>query len=453
MSIFVTRLVFACLIFLMILASIINFRSINRGIKTIYSNLNPPYLAWTLLFIGILVIAKKSGEVTIINNIYQLFFVSVAGVIILVSFVGKVGTVANISTPIFCLLLYGLFGIISGFYSPNEYMSLYKALLVMLNFLICILVLSYVPRYSHAKILINLTYMFYIALLLSVIVGALFSDNWFRPSTGIIGFMLRGYKPAINPNTLGYISGALVLVFVNRLFDCMTYKEKLLHGSFLISSLTVIILSQSRTCIGGVIVALSALLILKKKYLLLWSFVTVALLIIILPNTISHRTFFADYFRRGQSEQNYKTWSGRKIAWNYSWERFKESPILGYGFDAGVRFGAVSESFRGSHLHSSYFEVLLNSGLLGFIPWLFCLFSVSVRILHKSLLPPQWFTGAMKSFHFERTALLIYSLVTSIARKSFVIFDYTFLLFTCFIVYTGVITRHATFTLPSKSDL
>lgn len=120
---------------------------------------------------------------------------------------------------------------------------------------------------------------------------------------------------------------------------------------------------------------------------------------------------------------------------------------------AGVRFGAVSKGLIGSHLHSSYFEVLLNSGLLGFIPWVVCLIIVSKKIVQKMLSPPRWFTEDAKIFHVEILTILIFSLIRSIAGTNFVYFDYIFMLYLGLVAYSVVITKKDTIVSgPAKKE-
>ena len=60
------------------------------------------------------------------------------------------------------------------------------------------------------------------------------------------------------------------------------------------------------------------------------------------------------------------TLSGRTVVWEAGWNRFKESPIIGYGFHA-------DRLLLGTHMHNAVLHASIQTGLLGTIPFIVAL--------------------------------------------------------------------------------
>jgi O-antigen ligase len=244
----------------------------------------------------------------------------------------------------------------------------------------------------------------------------------------------------INANSLAVCAGVVALFALNRFIGRPVIRQKLLYGALFATNFATMLFAQSRTCVVAFMVALLIVFSRKRfKYLLIGLFIAVPLIGIY--DTTSFEEGMGKYFRRGQSERQFRSWSGRLTAWEYSWDKFKESPVLGYGMEAGVRFGAVSKELQGSHLHSSYFETLINSGLIGFIPWLVCLVIVAKGMIATFAFFPKWFDTTMRDYHTELTAIFVFLLVRTFAGTTFVRFDYLFMMYLALIGYVFAVKR------------
>ena len=110
------------------------------------------------------------------------------------------------------------------------------------------------------------------------------------------------------------------------------------------------------------------------------------------------------------------TISGRTELWKAGWRMFEASPIVGHGFQAGVRMaGAEFGVMPGTNMHNGHMQVLVDSGLLGYITWI--LYTVpmlwaAISALKKRYLPLKNEVGR---FHLE------------ISLVMFIIFFRTFL--------------------------
>jgi hypothetical protein len=68
------------------------------------------------------------------------------------------------------------------------------------------------------------------------------------------------------------------------------------------------------------------------------------------------------------------TFSGRQAVWSDGWGLFKESPFWGYGFQA-------DRLILGTHMHNSVMHAMLQTGLLGTIPFVLAIVFAWILLL------------------------------------------------------------------------
>lgn len=460
MDLFLIRTGLGCLLFLILCLSILNMGFIKEKIRFIFSDFNSMFLAWILLFIGIQLLAERKTIGVYVDKfvIFQVSMFLLAGVIVFINFAARMtSAISNLNPPLICLMLYGVVGIISGFYSPQWVLSLYKSIVILIDVFVCILLLSYRPTYIYVKKFIYLTYLFYILLLLSFIIGALLKpDIGLRPFPGTIGHILNGVLPINNPNAVGFIAAILCLVFANRALDAKKIKEKLFYGIFFLSSVVVLLLSQARTSIVAFSIALLFLLTFKKKIVYIFIIIFLCLPFAMTGAMKDYAQYSVDYFKRGQDEKQFRSMSGRLLAWKEGWQKVQESPILGYGM-ASVRFGKVLDKVSTGHMHNAFLEVLINTGFLGFFFWFYTLVAVSINIFRNTIFVPKWLDERDRSLLIEISAILLCSLIRMITGEVFTVHNSTFFLYICLIAYSSVIIRadfsSKTMTLNNKQRL
>lgn len=73
------------------------------------------------------------------------------------------------------------------------------------------------------------------------------------------------------------------------------------------------------------------------------------------------------FWERGESAEQLGTLNSRTRVWGQAWELFVERPLLGHGFMSAR--GAFLDAFGLGGAHNALFEVMVNSGLLGFAWW------------------------------------------------------------------------------------
>jgi O-antigen ligase len=121
---------------------------------------------------------------------------------------------------------------------------------------------------------------------------------------------------------------------------------------------------QSR---GAVLGGISALLFglvtssrLRRYALPLAVFTLVAASLLESPAVLSSR--FTDYLMRGQTDEQFRSMTGRTGLYAEGLAAFEDAPIMGRGQWADRLVGI-------GHVHNSYLEALLDAGILGAIPY------------------------------------------------------------------------------------
>jgi O-antigen ligase len=121
---------------------------------------------------------------------------------------------------------------------------------------------------------------------------------------------------------------------------------------------------QSRGAVLGAISALIFALItssrLRRYALPLAVFTLVAASLVESPAVLSNQ--FMDYLKRGQTEEQFQSMTGRTNFYKEGLVAFEDAPILGRGQWADRLVGI-------GHIHNSYLEALLDAGILGGIPY------------------------------------------------------------------------------------
>ena len=387
-----------------------------------------------MLFVGIFLFFERTLERKSIDilMLFQIIMVALAGLIVLVTLLGRINkTLANLGIAIFCLLGYGGIGIISGLYSPDAVLSIYKSSIIIIDICLCATILSYQPHKYYVNKFITLTYLFYSFLILSVMTGAIFwPARAFEPWSGMFGFILNGALPIMNPNDVTFMTAIIGLVTVNRLLD-KNYKNrsmKLLYLVFLVCVLSVMILSQSRTSIIAFTIAFYYLLILRKRgtFFFVSLFITIALLIGGVAADV------VKYMRRGQTDKELSSLTGRVYLWQEGLEKISESPILGYGM-ASTGFKGVLTKVHAGHLHNAFLEVMLGTGLLGFAFWFTALMLTFLRIFFSI---PRTLAADLKNLSIEMKILTLCALIRMFTGQTFVLHNYSFFLFICLITFS-----------------
>jgi O-antigen ligase len=131
----------------------------------------------------------------------------------------------------------------------------------------------------------------------------------------------------------------------------------------LVLALGVLIFSQTRSAILGVVLATVVIFGVGKRFGL-FMFAAAACLLVFLSAELldSVQVFFA----RGQDTQMISSLSGRTVWWSAVLQKVAERPVIGFGAFSGGRFVAlVGFSPQTSSVHNDFLEILAGSGAVG----------------------------------------------------------------------------------------
>jgi len=138
----------------------------------------------------------------------------------------------------------------------------------------------------------------------------------------------------------------------------------------------------------------------------------------------------AEYFRRGQSEDDLYSMTGRVRDWKTAWGLIKDSPVWGYGFQA-------DRHLIGQHVHNTYLYALLTAGILGTVPFLYGLgraWLALVRVLKGS-------RNVQHAFVVQVGAILAFFTVRSIPEVSGTLFTVDLMVMLPGMAYLGILER------------
>lgn len=418
-------------------------------------------LAWALMFVALGVFFGREDNVLGIGSMdrsawFQVVCIGLAGAILLVlAFDQRV--IANLwRLPIVLLATYGALGIFSAAYSPAPAISAYKGSLILMDSLLVAASIAAFGRSGDAKAVLNLSYFLATLFAAGALVGAVLDPTTaFGPSEGVLGVILYGTYPHMNPNTLGFLGAIISIVAFNRFTQKGSFATRFYWASQLGVGLLVLFLSQARTSLLSFIICFffMSLSIPGKRWIAslagLVIMVAVAYSAITgsLPNNWSGELLetAAQYAERGQRNSGLQTLKDRASVWfTAGIDMIRDRPLLGHGYDTGVRYGAQKYGLANTHMHNAHFQVLANSGVLGYSIWSLMVASVGYPVIRR-LMRDHWPARTEDDrFFLEMFAVLLVVLLRTVTGQVLVAHLWSLMLFLGMVVYLYLERRNAT---------
>lgn len=344
------------------------------------------FLAWACLLAASSVWklsreALMSADEAGTDSYVRLAFLSLGILIILV--IGmryKLAFLSELRTGVLGLFfLFAFWGVATSLWSVQPAGTLYKASEYAAMLAAFALTVSLINRTiknpQHRtfalKSIFDFAWFLIFLLILSVYLGMLVWPEYaiirgYRE--GVMGFWIQGALPGIAANSVGHIGAVMGVVCIVRILSGP--GKRTFYVPILLLSLVTMVLTQSRSPILAFTIAVAAILIASRRFGLLalsGVFLGVGLL-----TQYSH--LILDFMRRNQTDENLASLTGRVIYWRSSFEAVGERPIGGYGANVGGRYVLQSDlGENASTVHSTWVEVLLDTGVVGLI-----LFSVAL---------------------------------------------------------------------------
>lgn len=336
------------------------------------------------------------------------------------------------SSKIFFLFMYGLVAMLSSILVDEaaSFYALWKAIELIVMLLVMIATMSMDDQHGS----INKAYDIIICalkilILLFITQAIIWPNEAFSPARGVLPILMQGVKPIVQQNGLAFYSAVVILSCFSALHNSSGALAKVLNFLMMSAASLTLVLSQSRTSIVGLFVAILIifLLIKKKSILFLFSILILGFIFFELSS------FILEFLRRGQDENLIYSLSGRTTAWSMGWDLFKESPIFGHGFVAGARAKVLGGGM--STMHGAVFDVLVGMGLLGLVTWGSAIIITAFSSLRLWKMTCGELSNASRVKHAEMLGLFALILIRTTTNSGLAMHDHVFMLFLCFLGY------------------
>lgn len=271
-------------------------------------------------------------------------------------------------------LLHGLVGIVTAYslfcaastlWSVYPAWTLYKSLEYLVDVIALAAIVATLRSTEGYQNLFDWTWALYGLLVASVWMGVVvWPDEALQQGVGVIGVQVNGVLPVIGANSVGEFGAVLAVVALARLLRTGE-SNRAWYGLLFAAGTVTMIFAQTRSAIGGFLLGVILVLSFSKRAAL--SLATASGVTLFLFHTTFSGLLW-EFLKRGESEQELHTLTGRVDWWQFAWQKFLEHPLIGYGAYAAGRFFVIG-AFRedpGS-MHSEYAEVLVGTGLLGML--------------------------------------------------------------------------------------
>lgn len=303
--------------------------------------------------------ASLTDLITVVRSLVA-FAVLPIGVLV-VADANKTFKLASLS-PSRMLFVYGLIAILASAFSPNPWIAFYWGVAFLAAILAAWTFVCVDTPVTASRLMLQITWA------VTFVVAAIITYT----GRGAIFSQQESAYWTISQETSGLVISSGVarwaavpaLVCLLRVYHT---RRPLLIGFYLSGAAVafyIIYKMQSRGAVFAAAAAIAFTMIaanrLRKFALPFLIFGGLALLIIEPSDNISSRV--GTYLRRGQTEDQFRSMSGRTRAYKLAMDAIADAPILGRG-------NWSDRMVIGEHSHNSYIQALLNAGIVGFIPY------------------------------------------------------------------------------------
>lgn len=349
------------------------------------------HFSWILLFLSGLVFRVRETDDIAESPldffaIYRIGLVSFVGFLLLYRLViFRSNWLPSLFQGLTGLLLgYGLVSVTSTMWSVYPMWTLYKSTEYLVDITLISAIIFSLRSEHDFQNFFNVTWALIGLRVLLIWLGIiLWPDEAIKRGIGLLGIQISGVYPASSSNGVGGLSAILATISFCRYF--IREEKNQFYLIVFIIGIVTLILSQTRSALVAFLCAILVILFITRKIGVITLAGGACVGMIFLS---SAGDIFLEFFRRGQTEGNFTSLSGRTVWWEIGWRLFTEQPLIGYGGYAGARFKALTEAGRTitSSIHNTWLEVLLGVGIFGFSFFALCFIGIWIcllRILRK----------------------------------------------------------------------
>ncbi len=320
--------------------------------------------------------------------------------------------------PLSLLLVYAVIGLTSSLLvSPEPVGAAYWALQYISVILVVVAIASGPDPEAHLACYISVNWACCAVICTGLLVGIplLGSAAVSHTPGSPLGMLAYGRVPgeiigmAGTRNTgFGRFAGIVILVGLAKLLhDRRDRKTLFIWMPLTVAAGLALLLSQARTSWVSVVVAAAVLLARAPTR---WRVPMIMVSILALPlvwlTDFGHA--FLLYLTRARGID--PTLTGRTLTWMEGWQALQQAPWTGLGFWGDRLF------VHGSNMQSTFFDALIQAGILGIIPFLIAIVWVSVGILRFYSTKP---LGESSSLPGEILAIMTFFTVYSVTEITF----------------------------------
>lgn len=339
-------------------------------LKALVKQLHWWHVLWMLMLLSGLVFRIRETSSTI-DNPLDLWALSRVGLMSLIGFtllyrlvIHRLDWMKSLGQGLIALLTgYCMVCIVSVLWSAYPLWTLYKSIEYLVDVALIATLVSIVETDQAVKTFFDWTWLLLGCLAGTAWLGViLWPDDGIVRGLGVLGFSIRGVLPAMETNAVGEL-GALIgsICFARLIFG---NSGKYFYVMGIVLALITLICSQSRSPLSGFLFAVLVILFSSRS---VGVGIFFPLLVLAVLSLTSASDFLLEFVRRGESDNEFETLTGRTVLWNLGLQMFQRQPLIGYGAYAGARFTGISDTMGSSNagMLNTWLEILLGVGVLG----------------------------------------------------------------------------------------
>ena len=400
--------------------------------------------AWLAMFFSILIWSQsnlRAGELGDSTNYYRIVLVLFAAIASIATLISNYQRLRDVfSGPLALLLVYALVALLSSAYVPEHaFYSMWKSAEILVDVLVIAAIMSYdLPQHTARWAYLILPILYGVLVVVYLLEAVTMPSLAFQTSRGYLSLYMSGVLPVMAQNALAFLSAVCAFALICRLFRPGNIAIKSASLVILGLAFTTLILAQSRTSIVALVLAVMVYFLFDRRFKLLLALAVGSAVVGVYTSSfdVSYQ-----YLLRGQDAHLVTTLSGRTEGWEKAWLAFQEAPITGHGFAAFARVNILGTTGMSS-MHGAIFDVLVGTGLMGFIPWAGAIVWTFVRLFALTFSPHPWFkTEAGRSIQAEMMGVTVLILVRASTSSGLALHQDNFMLFLTILAYVTTMRR------------
>lgn len=427
------------------------------AIRSARGDLRLAGLAWAVVFVGQGQLFTE--EEAVAGAIYQLSWMAIGTAVIVAGFLKVRINMAGGTVAVLALATYGVFGVAGAAFSPLPLLSAYKASQILLDVILITFAISTLVRERRPRFVLDLTYFLLGLVLASAVLGGiLWPDRAFKDIEAAYTGILNGVYPRIHSNELGLLGAIMLVVSIRRFVEPHLGTLRLYWAGVVAVALTVLFYAQARTSLASAalsIVVLSLFVPRLRPVSVIAAVFGAGLFAMLWLGDLDltrDQAAVETYLRRGASDEQLQSLSGRIGLWDIGWQMFRDSPIFGHGMDAGVRFGGVAYGLpAGINMHSAHMQILVCNGITGYLAWLIFVLAVAYQIASTLIRAPGGLRREEGRMRLEMALVAFIILFRTFLGNVLVTHQLSFLMFDALLI-CAVVSRTATYPAPQPGS-